>query len=541
MNKMRLCNPFEYKGALEYGGKRFTGAYSGLTNSMLDYMTTKSNISIEIRSKSDGIGELNSTTGLYDGCLGRLQRNESDILTQLVDYPSNIAHTKQGDIGMSGEAQYVGLYEPRTIEEVNSVKIESCFKSFSHEVWLACFLTVLVTYMLLMVRLYVISKVRIMIQIDSKNLFNDPMSKLVGSKFPMSSQIEPYCRTYKQNQWGNYAVFKQPKVMRKTNNNFLFNVLSHMLRFGTLTSKNGLFNKIIFILLSLFSLVVVHYFSSFIKTELVSIFPPEIPQSYKELVMKDVAVVYIDGFPQYKDFKFAPIGSYENILWQRTDAKFETVFWSLEQNANTLSLFVKRLEERKLVLAIDSFLSPMVLYQLCDNLLNKAQVLNLAKTRIFPLSEDSNKIPYIAQDPYIKSISKGLIFSSGFNGYKYIQTRKRVKRFLETGLAIKAILDIHLVDIFKAMRPVPSRDESNRIRICKSGTIISPEVHLVGIQLENIKYFLLYIFTSLAFTIVVFVCELFFNRQKGLILINEFINKIRQLKKTFDLQEQPEI
>lgn len=240
MEEIRVCNPFEFKGMLEFSGKSFKGAYSSILNNVLDYIMTGNNLTIVIRSKSDGIGELNLTTGFYDGCLGQLQRNESDILTQLVDYPLNVTDTKQGDIGMNALVQFVGLYKPRTIEEVNAVTIVSYFKSFSIDIWLLCIVTALFAYMLLMIRSKIRIKIRTMIELEKEKLKTDRINYFFKSKFYINSSFESKYHRPHRNRRKITLSSKRAKIKR-INNYFLSNLLRHMLRLGILDKQNNFY------------------------------------------------------------------------------------------------------------------------------------------------------------------------------------------------------------------------------------------------------------------------------------------------------------
>lgn len=257
--------------------------------------------------------------------------------------------------------------------------------------------------------------------------------------------------------------------------------------------------------------MIVHYFLTLIKTELVSIPPPKLLKSYKEMVDNKIEVLFIDGFSQYKDFKFAPIGSYENILWKNTLTKYPSPFWSLEREEKALSVYVQRLSEGKLVFMVDSFMAPVIHNQMCDNLLNKGYFSKFATIMNFSFINEI-RTSYISYDPYEKSTSKGVIFGSRFDGYKYIQTRMRLKKFLETGQAIKSALAIEIIDIFNGLRTAPSKYEAEMIRMCKNGLIISPDIHLVGIRYENIKQFMFYILSLWTISFFLFIYEHFLNQ-----------------------------
>lgn len=149
---MRVCFPFVFKFALELHGNRFEGFYAKPFNEIISYIGHGHNISATIRAKDDGIGEMDQLTGNFDGCIGRLQRNQSDMMFQFVDYPFNAAGLQQGDVFFDTVVRVLSFYRPRTVNEKDSLKIENCFKSFDWKIWICCFLTTLILYVLLIVR-----------------------------------------------------------------------------------------------------------------------------------------------------------------------------------------------------------------------------------------------------------------------------------------------------------------------------------------------------------------------------------------------------
>ena len=91
-----------------------------------------------------------------------------------------------------------------------------------------------------------------------------------------------------------------------------------MTQLGSLSSASGLLKKVIFITCSIFSLIVVHFFRSCIKTELVTIHPSELFTSYQDLVDNKVVPVFVKTITDYLDFKFAQPGSLKKTLWDNS-------------------------------------------------------------------------------------------------------------------------------------------------------------------------------------------------------------------------------
>lgn len=80
-NIVRACNPFDFGLILTLSHNRFTGPLSNAFNTVLDFIEAKGNVTVSFRSQQDGIGEpiRSSSLASYDGCIGLLQRNESDF------------------------------------------------------------------------------------------------------------------------------------------------------------------------------------------------------------------------------------------------------------------------------------------------------------------------------------------------------------------------------------------------------------------------------------------------------------------------------
>ena len=96
-NVIRACNPFDFGLMFTLARNRFIGTVSHPINTVVDFIEAKSNLTIEFRSQQDGVGEPmeGSPSGVYDGCIGLLQRNESDFMTQLINYPMNAEGVNQ--------------------------------------------------------------------------------------------------------------------------------------------------------------------------------------------------------------------------------------------------------------------------------------------------------------------------------------------------------------------------------------------------------------------------------------------------------------
>lgn len=479
-HEIRACSPQDIRLAATLKGNKFLGLFATPLNGLIDYIQAGNNLTLHFESKNAGIGEFNNETGMYDGCIGRLQRNQSDLIFSLLDYPINAENINQGDIGYSQAIQLFGLYYPRTEGELSSVRVESCFKSFSHEVWFLCVSTALIVYLFLQIR---------------RNMYLDferEFRHILSSKKKRSKKR---------------SLLRENRPVDIS----FVNMIAHMTRFGSIEDTDGRFIKIIYITLSFFSLLVIHYFCSFIKTELVTVPAPETYESYQDLIDNDVSLFFVEGFDHYKEFKFAPEKSAEKILWDRSirNKSEEDVVLSTElNNEEMLDEYAKLFVTRKLMPVIDSYLVAIIRTVYCQVAFDKAKE-KMARERFKKaFADDKLPSPYpkILQDEGIKISIKGAVYSSFFKGEAFSIIRFRLKSIFETGIGLKTISLIIENNVLKdsplaATTTKIAPEDYYEIRLCKEGTIKQPDIHLSGIKFANIKYFvgLMVFFLTISF------------------------------------------
>lgn len=273
-HNLRLCHPFNFKFLLEYDGSDFVGAYGPFLTDLLRSVTRASNITLDISSQDEGMGErINRSTGLYSGCIGRLQTNQSDAILFLADYPHPAINISQGPVLLDTVMQILSAYSV----DKNSVALlqaEKTFSSFSVNVWLLCLMTFVTTCCV-----------------------------LISGEWLMAGRTRMRRRARSVYWPWVYAVFLQ------------------MTNAGQLPMTSGAVRKIIFLVLSCFSFLVIFYLCSFIQTDLVVAEPPETLHSYQQLLDNQVCVVFFSGSDAYQSFKSAPKGSVQKKLWDLSLSK----------------------------------------------------------------------------------------------------------------------------------------------------------------------------------------------------------------------------
>ena len=285
-----------------------------------------------------------------------------------------------------------------------------------------------------------------------------------------------------------------------------------MTQVGSLSSDSGMLKKVIFITCSIFSLLMINYFGNFIKTELVTIQPPEIFSSYQDLIDNKVVVTFAKGMSDYLHFKFAQNGSPKEKLWDLSVADLgeeKIVLAITPDNDEWISMF-RRLQSRKAVLVFDSSIMPV-----CFSVVCKVYIYNNLKDKWagvvralvdHPGDLDLSLLPIVLSDENEKPSVKGLIYSSHFKGTSYQRLRRFFKMYYEGGFIMERLRQVHAIDPFgNAGFPAkPQGNEFNESIQCAQGVIKTPELDLTGIKLSNMVNFWILIMSlySLAFCVI---------------------------------------
>ena len=197
-------------------------------------------------TSSSKLGDMDMVTMMYDGCLGQLQKNESDVMIPFVPFPvvgSGLRHSKTE---MASNVVMVSGYNNTAVS--TGTDVMDAFKSFSCQLWSLTILTAAI----LTVVVFVTFRSRILCLPE--------------------------------------AATRQTKRQRtrRCMNQALIIVTANVLKQHTSYNSRGklLCGKIILFLYAVFCFLIILYFSSMIKTEMVVQKRPETISSYEELLAK---------------------------------------------------------------------------------------------------------------------------------------------------------------------------------------------------------------------------------------------------------------
>ena len=432
---IRLCHPSDFSDFLKLKNAHtceFEGVFAPLINSVMLPFLHNFNLT-GIIHRGHGLGELINENGSYDGCLGRLQRNESDVLLRFADYPSPASNISQGDIFLDTRltlAQHYSFSGARKKFQILSV-ISSLYQVMPF------------------ICLYLIS-VLLVIKTAHVLMRTDDYPKV-------------------------YIIFGRLMEMRPVTHHNSFYAFAHAFRFGLIRAKQY-HSRLIFLTLSIYSLIIVHVLCSSIKTELVVVPDPDHWENYDQIIIDQVRPVFIDEMDTIQHFKSSPVGSVERTLWQYISKNFHKSDITIPADVQSFLSSGLEMEARKMVLIVDDIMARVVQNAACS--INKYDFSGLLRT----WKGDSVKLMdsvhfYITSDPLSKMIKKGVVYSDFFQS-KAAQAFKQFSKYShESGLTqrnIKVVTTVNIVQSFVSMLPRSNKD-LGMIDECRSDSIVKPK------------------------------------------------------------------
>lgn len=360
-NLVRLCHPADFQFMFEFDGKRVKGGFGSFVGDLLQHTERKSNVTFVWRAKNDGFGEAIHGTNdqIYSGCIGLIQRNQSDVILSMVNYPIPAVNLTQGIVVMDSTLQFVNTYKP--VKHGEATQVESMFDSFSSTVW------ILVTFVL------IICVCLLLIHERLRRVMSHHQSK--------------------------------EKLEEHTNQHFFYQVATHMTGYGQLDDSDGSVRTITFLALSFSCFMTILYLSSLMSTDLVVIPPPFTMRSYKEMLEGECSVWFFNGADTYQPFKSAADGSFAKRLWDWTTSKYPMDQVIFDGNKTPPKLVLQPLISGKSAFVTDSVFMTPILKEMCALALDEARLHAMSTylgiepfeiLSVFPLaSQDENAVTFL--------------------------------------------------------------------------------------------------------------------------------------------------
>ena len=217
-----------------------------------------------------GIGERIGQSNAYSGCIGQVQRGETDLMFYLIDYPNEIENVTQGHVFLDQELGYIGSFH---YAQFKPFTFERGFVSFDLTIWLT------ILSFLVLLRLFIAIKLRMM------------------------------------------RRFYPQKVRKMRRSDYTYRVVTHFTGRGAIES-NTVTMKTTWMVLSLFSFYISTIFYGLMGTGLVMSEPPLILENYDDLIKYNVKPTFGQELTVHHAFTKAKPGTPEHKLWTWASKKF---------------------------------------------------------------------------------------------------------------------------------------------------------------------------------------------------------------------------
>ena len=270
--ELRVCYP-RIPGALIHDGKRFEGFAAPLIATPIQAITRSFNISL-VSSQSMFGSLTDPVKRLYDGCIGSLQRNESDYAIVEALAPVFGPNVAQGPAIGYERMNIISYYNP--VMKANDCDISQSFHSFATDVWLGvAAMSCLFIALLLMLQLVFCKEA------DKKKRWKKRVKRALQQSVTIVVR-----KLLKQSSVNSRRHDKDIRPIRLT--------------------------------MSLFFFWILLIFLSLIKTEKTVTKKPDTIENYDDIMSRKILPIWLAQLPDKDLFKYAPRESFQHRLWQST-------------------------------------------------------------------------------------------------------------------------------------------------------------------------------------------------------------------------------
>lgn len=490
MSILRLCHPQDFYTFFYHEHDHFGGSVFGnWANDFLNVFKRKMNATIELVS-GKGYGERIGDTEQFTGCIGELQRNQSDLIVSLVNYPIEAQNVSQGFVVFESFVTIGQMYF--LPESVKNAQILSSFRAIM-DILPYIFISLLLIWVSILAR-------RKFLQIALP-----PVFRMRG-----------------------YRIRSRT---RRINHNYLYQVLAHASRNGSIRGHTK-FHRIIYLALSIYSLVINNFMSSSVKTDLVIIEDPKIFESYDQLIRERIKPGFIQGTNIDSLFRYAQNGSIEKKFWTYADSHFVPSEMFFPPERTTVLRLAAQMLRRKAVMILDDSLSSLIQFAACKLRTKKKENLKQLFGQLYYFFKNEEMEPESLQNYFkflyytkVDSSSKSLVKAFLLSNYFEKTTSRRIKSTLRT--SIEAGIANYIREYIKSVDLLPDDNvplvknvlgqdipaQFKYMRDCLSESIIKTEASAVKkISLVNFKSLLVLCLILSAICSIILIIELAYYR-----------------------------
>ena len=377
----------------------FTGPYAEPYNMMAQtaFGREKFNYTSVIK-KSYGL--INGTTGLYDGgCLAALQQDQADLALLYTRFPVWAHGLRQQQVFEEDKLTILSYYTINESSEIVDI-FSSMTCAFDLSLWLLIVACIAVFWLIF----------KCMIFLDRLRC------RLSSSRTP------------------------------EMQSNALYQVLTLCFQVETMDyySFASRFSSLVATFMTFYVLI---YLSNLLNTSMVIHEPPDLVESYDDLLKVPVIRPYFFALQNdYQEFESAPVGSKERKIWQKALANFDRndflIKPGLEGTAASFDNDIIRANEKKnkTVAILSRFLSPLARCVMCAAKARFAFVEN--DRQLFKsagVEVQLRRHAHISSDPDVKGRMVGAVLNANFKSPLAGRIDKRCIHLFESGLILKVM------------------------------------------------------------------------------------------------------
>ena len=409
----------------------------------IDSLIRPANVTYVLDWCADGPGEpVADSPDQYNGCIGQIQRNLSDLMMREIPYPSPAQNIQQGLIAWDTKIAIISAYEPIEGDKSHYAQMTSCVYTFDPLVWILCLL-----------------------------------SLLSFSLVALASRAA--MKTAKRGKAS--AVFPDHQYI-------LYQVLTHMMATGSLFSSNRLSKKILYLAICLFSLLVLFFFMSMMSTELVVAEKPDTLSSFTDVLKRGMRASFFRSSNIHLKFKYAPPDTIERKIWDAAVSRVPEDQVAVNSDGEAGARAFHHTFRRQAVSVFESIWAKITLEVWCFVASDQKMLDSLFRFEDLPRLQAKTFFPHYLVDERSPVIQQQFIFNA-----RPSEPTKRIKKVLrrlsESGAEaqVEKIADILLSLMGEVLSIQPPSVYDEDVSKCIDNTIIIRDREPAPMTLGNLS------------------------------------------------------
>lgn len=387
-------------------------------------------------------------TNSYDGCIGSMQRNESDFLPIMTVYDDLGSNVRTWVTMFADTAMIGSMYTKKSLSHGKATRVLDFLDAYSFTLWM------LTGLLMLILSLFFLFDIRIWKRMK--------MKKLMGCRTAVTKTLDMALG----------CVLKQHSICAN-------------IKLRPMTTG-------IYLLMNLLGFYTGYFLTSMIKTDMIALDPPATYDTYQDLIDNDTIPLWLDEFSTHSSFEFAEVGSNERKIWDR----------AIERGLNHSMVSAQK------VMASDPGILIDKLFLVADRraaFLARLVSMTVTVTNTCGLLRQNNLRPgvngYYRTDPTAQEQLRVMPGS--------LLTDERVRRHVSSAINRKAEMGILLTEIWQPFSYVVASPTGHVVEVeeCISNVVVMPEHAIQAVLLHYYRDLLMLMACCICLSIIVMFVE----------------------------------